>query len=56
MDQEQMNMNVDMEQTQESTPAYTPRPKWQIWAAWIGVVIVAAAFLLYLYQIATGGR
>lgn len=48
--------NMDMEQTQEQTPVYTPRPKWQQYLAWVGVVIVAGAFLLYLYQIATGGR
>ena len=35
--------------------AYTPRPKWQIVAAWIGVGIVAAGFLLWCWQIATAG-
>ncbi len=35
--------------------SYTPRPKWQIVAAWVGVAIVAVAFLLYCYQIANGG-
>ena len=34
---------------------YVPRPAYQIWAAWIGVVIVAVGFILYLYRIATGG-
>ena len=48
--------NMDMEQTQEQTPVYTPRPKWQRALAWIGVVIVAVACLLYFYQIANGGR
>ena len=31
MEQEQM----DMEQTQEQTPVYTPRPTWQRVLAWI---------------------
>lgn len=35
---------------------YTPRPMWQIVAAWVGIAIVAAAFLLYCYHIATGGQ
>jgi len=52
MEQEQM----DMEQTQEQTPVYTPRPKWQRALAWIGAIIVIAACLLYFHQIANGGR
>ncbi len=36
--------------------SYTPRPKWQIVAAWIGVAIVAVGFILYCWQIAGGGR
>ena len=35
--------------------SYVPRPKWQIVAAWIGVGIVAAGFLLWCWQIATAG-
>jgi hypothetical protein len=34
---------------------YTPRPKWQIIAAWVGVAVVAAGFALYCWHIATGG-
>ncbi len=33
---------------------YKPRPKYQVWAARIGVVIVAVAFLLYCWQIGFG--
>ncbi len=51
MDEQQMNE----EQTQQ-TPAYTPRPAWQLWAARIGLVIVIVAVILYYYHIATGGR
>ena len=35
--------------------SYTPRPKWQIVAAWVGVAIVAVGFILYCWQIATAG-
>ena len=34
---------------------YKPRPLWQIILAWIGVGIVAVAFAIYLYNIASGG-
>lgn len=39
----------------EEESGYTPRPAWQVWGARIGVVIMIVAFLLYCYQIATGG-
>ena len=32
--------------------SYTPRPKWQIIAAWVGVGIVAVSFALYCCHIA----
>ena len=35
--------------------AYTPRPKWQIVAAWVGIAVVAIGFILYCLQIANGG-
>ena len=35
--------------------AYTPRPKWQIVAAWVGIAIVVAGFVLYCWHIANGG-
>lgn len=47
--------NERMENTEEVKPLYTPRPAWQVWAARLGVVIVAVAFILYLINIATGG-
>ena len=46
---EEMNAEVLKQDT------YTPRPKWQIVAAWIGVAIVGIGFLLYCWQIANGG-
>ena len=50
----QHNELPNQPETTPETP-YTPRPAWQIWAARIGLVVVIAAFALYLYQIATGG-
>ena len=47
--------NERMENTEEVQSVYTPRPAWQVWAARLGVVIVAVAFILYLINIATGG-
>ena len=35
--------------------SYTPRPKWQIVLAWVGIGIVVTGFALYLYHIATAG-
>lgn len=44
-------------QMQQPQPEpYRPRPVWQVWGARIGVVIMIVAFLLYCYQIATGGK
>ena len=44
----------ETEELSQETP-YVPRPAWQIWGAWIGIAIVLVGFLLYVYQIATGG-
>ena len=35
--------------------AYTPRPKWQIVLAWIGIGVMVVSILLYYWQIASGG-
>lgn len=48
---EQLHENEEVSQPKP----YVPRPLWQIIAAWFGVAIVAIGFLLYVYQIATGG-
>ena len=32
--------------------AYTPRPRWQVWGARIGVAVAIAAALLYYWSIA----
>ena len=36
-------------------PAYTPRPKWQIIAAWIGLGVMLISIALYYWHIASGG-
>jgi len=41
------------EETQKDT--YIPRPRWQIWAARIGLVIMILAVISYYWQIANGG-
>lgn len=47
------NREEILEETQK--PAYTPRPRWQIVMAWIGVGIMALSIALYYIQIAKGG-
>lgn len=52
------NKELNEQELQEETlksEGYTPRPKWQIIAAWLGVAIVAVGFVLYCWQIANGG-
>ena len=36
-------------------PRYTPRPKWQIIAAWIGLGVMIVSIALYYWHIASGG-
>ena len=42
----------------ESQPeeAYVPRPRWQIWAVRIGLVIFLLLIAMYYVNIARGGR
>ena len=51
---EKLTQSPETAETPAQVP-YKPRPVWQIWTARIGLVVVIGAFLLYLYQIATGG-
>ena len=51
MEEERME-SAENEQPQES---YKPRPRYQVWAARIGLVIVIIAVILYYYHIANGG-
>ena len=34
---------------------YIPRPKWQVWGARIGVVLIVVLVILYYITIARGG-
>ena len=36
-------------------PVYVPRPKWQVWAARAGLVIMIICIILYYWHIASGG-
>ena len=48
--------NENTEQALDDTrEPYVPRPKWQVWAARIGLVIVIISVILYYYHIASGG-
>ena len=49
------NPEIETIEEETQTPAYTPRPKWQIVLAWIGVAIMAASIIMYYWQIANGG-
>lgn len=40
---------------EEEQEHYKPRPKWQIAAAWLGVVVMVIAVIVYYITIAKGG-
>ena len=48
---------VENQNEQDLTPqdSYEPRPRWQIWAARIGLVLFIGLVILQLLQIAGGG-
>jgi hypothetical protein len=48
---DEQNISVPNEETKE----YRPRPRYQIWAARIGLVIMIICIFLYYYHIASGG-
>ena len=50
--------DMDLEDFEQfpDAPAYTPRPKWQIIAAWVGVIVMLICVALYYWHIASGGR
>ena len=39
----------------EEKPAYTPRPKWQIIAAWMGLILFVLVVAGFYISIARGG-
>lgn len=46
--------NEEFEQIPDA-PKYTPRPKWQIIAAWVGLAVMLTCVALYYWHIASGG-
>ena len=51
---EEQNINEQELIIEEEKDRYIPRPRYQIVMAWIGVVIMVVAFLLYCWRIAMG--
>lgn len=43
------------EMDEQNFSEYQPRPRWQVWLARAGVVIVVIGYILYLLQIAHSG-
>ncbi len=46
--------NIPQQEAAPEAESYKPRPRYQVWAARIGVVIMVLAFLSYCWQIAFG--
>lgn len=44
----------DMNPEEEQQP-YTPRPKWQVWIARIGLVLFIAMIIMYYIHMMRGG-
>lgn len=55
MEENREQSEQEMQEQILKKEGYTPRPRWQIVAAWVGAAIVAAGFLLYCWQIANVG-
>ncbi len=54
MDEEILENAEMIEETEK--PAYTPRPKWQVWGAWVALAIFVVFLVLYYTNIFRGGR
>ena len=52
---EQERNPIPEEEIQEQTPAYNPRPRWQVWGARIALVLFILVVILYYINIARGG-
>lgn len=55
MEEQRMDIPEEELPEEEICQAYTPRPRWQRIAAWIGFGIMIVGIALYYWQIATGG-
>lgn len=49
------NEHIADEQVIQNGERYKERPRYQVWAARIGLIIMIAAVALYYYHIAKGG-
>lgn len=47
--------NEQTEQTGQMQEPYVERPRWQVWGARIGLVLMLLFLALYYYHIARGG-
>ncbi len=55
---EEERKDINSEESPEilfEEPHYVPRPKWQVWAARIGLVLFIILLILYYLNIARGG-
>ena len=50
MEEKRENENIQPE------TGYVPRPRWQVWAARLGLVLMVLFVIYQLLAIATGGR
>ena len=50
---EQNHMEEELQEEQQ--PRYTPRPRWQVWVARIGLVLFILVILMYYINIMRGG-
>ena len=55
MESQEMSPNQDQLPEQEEVTPYRERPRYQVWAARIGLVIMIICVILYYYHIASGG-
>ncbi len=47
--------NEHLDQNPQEEPVYTPRPRWQVWAARIGAALFILILILYYIQMMRGG-
>ena len=47
--------HMEEELQEEQQPRYTPRPRWQVWVARIGLVLFILVILMYYINIMRGG-
>ena len=45
-------MEENIQIPEECPEPYTPRPRWQVWLARVGLVIMVISIALWLYHIA----